>query len=322
MNLTWFWETAQLYQCIALRIAAIDMMTLSVIEKIQRCAMLLIIPCTLMKSLIQKLDSAPSNARNSCKMNIIRRSKTDLLAQRNAPADDDFISRFVSKILPTPEDIGLSRYNQSSRPENYPCVKDEWAAKLKEDSADPDMLLIRQVLAKTNLEFRPLACLYDADKDGWKAKSFHSKVDKKGPCVVLAKAMNGGVYGGYNPTGWVNYGEYRGSIAAFLYVFPDGDTNLRPLKLAKIAGAGLAQIDDGCGPKFGMEGLTIPLQPPNFKKARSKLGLYYEKLPAGTNTLFKGKAIEEDLVSLKVFGGVYGKDEKIPYSDAMPFSLN
>jgi len=224
--------------------------------------------------------------------------------------------------LPTPEDIGLSRFNRSSRPENYPCVKDEWAKVLPTDSNDPDKVLVRQVLAKTNLEFRSLNCLYDANLDGWKAANFHTKVDKKGPCVVLAKSVSGGIYGGYNPTGWVNYGEFRGSIAAFLFVFPSGNTTLRPIKLAKIAGAGLAQIDDGSGPKFGMEGLTIALQSPSNKKVRSKLGLYYERLPSGSNTLFQGNLNEDELLDLKVFGGVYKKDEKIPYSDAMPFSLN
>ena len=48
-------------------------------------------------------------------------------------------------------------------------------------------------------------------------------------------------------------GEYRGSIAAFLFVFENGNVNNRPIKLAKISGAGLAQIDDGSGPKFGPE---------------------------------------------------------------------
>ncbi len=51
----------------------------------------------------------------------------------------------------------------------------------------------------------------------------------------------------------MNYGEYRGSIAAFLFVFPNGDEKSRPIKLAKISGAGLAQLDDGGGPKFGSE---------------------------------------------------------------------
>lgn len=169
---------------------------------------------------------------------------------------------------------------------------------------------------------RALTCVYDANRDGWKAAAFHQKVDKKGPAVVLARTVSGGVIGGYNPTGWVNYGEYRGSIAAFLFQFNPSDLTARPTKLAKISGAGLAQIDDGTGPKFGAEGLTIPLLSPNNKMVRSKLGLYYEKLPNGGNSLCPGNAKEDVLSELKVFVGVYGPDEKIPYSDALPFSLN
>jgi hypothetical protein len=110
---------------------------------------------------------------------IIRLYNTD---PRKPPADNDFISSFFSKFLPTPEDIGLSRYNSTTRPENYPCTKTEFALPLPDDikSKDQDLLLIRQLLAKTNLEFRNLQCLYDANKDGWKAKIFHEKVDKKG----------------------------------------------------------------------------------------------------------------------------------------------
>ena len=125
------------------------------------------------------------------------------LNERNGPADNDFISNFFSKFLPTPEDVGLTRYDRNSRPENYPCTKTEYAELLPEDiaSKDDDILLIRQLLAKTNLEFRPLQCVYNANIDGYKAKIFHQKVDKLGPAVVLARSVSGGVFGGYNPTG-------------------------------------------------------------------------------------------------------------------------
>lgn len=91
---------------------------------------------------------------------------------RKPPADNNFISNFFSKFLPTPEELGLSRFDTNSRPENYPCTKTEWASLLPEDltSKDSELILIRQTLAKTNLEFRPLQCVYDANKDGWKAK--------------------------------------------------------------------------------------------------------------------------------------------------------
>ena len=145
--------------------------------------------------------------------------------------------------------------------------------------------------------------------------------------------------------GWVNYGEYRGSIAAFLFQFPPNTTPpfpttpsttttsttskststptpVRPIKLAKIGGAGLAQLDDGSGPKFGSEGLTIPLQSPKNKLVRSKLGLYYEKITLETNSILPNNAKEDELCDLKVYVGIYEPGEKIPYSDALPFSLN
>ena len=69
--------------------------------------------------------------------------------------------------------------------------------------------------------------------------------------------------------------------AAFLFYFPSGDTTQRPVK-SKIAGAGMAQMDDEQeGPKFGPEGLTVPLQGSGSKAkfVRCKLGLYYERAP-------------------------------------------
>eukprot|EP00965_Chrysotila_dentata_P228133 6196424-Pleurochrysis_carterae.AAC.1 len=50
--------------------------------------------------------------------------------------------------------------------------------------------------------------------------------------------------------GFAGYGEYRGSIAAFLYTWPDGDTDRAPIKLQKMGGAGLATIDE---PETGAE---------------------------------------------------------------------
>lgn len=239
------------------------------------------------------------------------------------PAGEDIISKIFGAFLPTPESIGLSRFDSNSRPENYPATKDEFAELLPEDK-DCDVKLIRPLLAKTNLQFRPLTLAYSANKDGWNSKDFHTKVDKKGPSLVLCRSKSGVVLGGYNPTGWVNLGEYRGSIAAFLFVYPkETEKNAAPpIKLQKISGAGMAQVDDGSGPRFGSEGLTIALNKSNPKLARSKLGLYYERLPDGGNSLLGKGIMEDELTDLKVFVGVYGKDERVPYSDAMFFQIN
>ena len=61
--------------------------------------------------------------------------------------------------------------------------------------------------------------------------------------------------------------------------------------------------------------------------ARSKLGSYYERMPDGGNSIIfdvsTGSPLREaELSSLRVYIGVYGPDEYIPFTDAEPFALN
>jgi hypothetical protein len=227
--------------------------------------------------------------------------------------------------MPKPEDVGLNRYTKESLPENFPATKTEWAQELPSDLT-PSVQIVRQTLARTNLEFRELSLAYSGSKDGWTYKDFHKKLDTKGPSVVLCRTTTGDVFGGYNPCGWVGLGEARGSIAAFLFYFPQGDTSQRPVKLRKIAGAGMAQVDDETsGPKFGAEGLTIPLSGSGdaAKLVRCKLGLYYERTPDGCNTMFMDrKQMAGTLESLEVYTGVWDDNERVPYSGAMFFQVN
>ena len=89
----------------------------------------------------------------------------------------------------------------------------------------------------------------------------------------------------------------------------------------------MAQMDDDfSGPRFGPEGLTIPLQgsQSDAKFVRCKLGLYYERAPTGAGkSLFKdGRQMSGELESLEVFTGVWPKGERVPYSGAMFFQVN
>ncbi|EKX41330.1 hypothetical protein GUITHDRAFT_164398 [Guillardia theta CCMP2712] len=192
------------------------------------------------------------------------------------------------------------------------------------------MQQFRPLLARTSLEKRDLKLVFDANRDGWTPSAFHLAVDKLGPGVVLARTEQGAVVGGYNPKGWVGYGEYRGSIAAFLFCWPDGDTSRPAIKLRKVGGAGLACIDDPeSGPRFGADGFHVPLEAPRSegeagreRLARCKLGPYYEKRPDGSNTIFtKAEKATATLTDLKVYVGIYDADEEIPYNDALPFQL-
>ena len=192
------------------------------------------------------------------------------------------------------EPMGLKRMTKDQFPERYPATKTEFADAVETD--DSEMALIRPLLKNTNLESRSLRLAYDANKHGWDPASFHGKVDKLGPSVVVCKTREGLVCGGYNPKGWVSYGEARGSIAAFLFVI--GTKYGAPgYKLQKVGGPSLAQMDmPETGPQFSPDALVIPLSKSNPKVARSKLGSYYERFPDGVNSLFgnSGSAILKD----------------------------
>jgi len=129
--------------------------------------------------------------------------------------------------------------------------------------------------------------------------------------------------GGYAPKGFAGYGEYRGSIAAFLFTWPTAEA-AAPIKLQKIGGAGLATIDEPeTGPRFGADGLTIFLSPRRERLAMSKLGPFYEVMPDGTRHIFApGENMKgTQLTSCAVYVGVWPEGERIPYDGAVPFAL-
>lgn len=265
------------------------------------------------------LSRSPSHARSLT----LRAADNDNEKEKFTADNNDFITKLFGWAMPKPEQVGLNRYDRQSLPENYPAEKKRQAELLVSDTSD-NVKLIRPLLAQTNLEYRKLTLTYSSQKQGFNAKKFHAAVDGKGPAVVLCKSsLTGTLYGGYNPTGWINLGESRGNIAAFLYVFQGEGEGRIATKLAKIAGASFAQLDDGGGPRFGSEGLHIPLQRGNEKLCRIKLGLYYERMPDGSNSFLPGKkTMQDELEYFEVYTGVYDKDEMVPYAGAMFFQLN
>lgn len=230
---------------------------------------------------------------------------------------ENIFSFFFGK--PEEEPMGLKRFGQERFPEQYPAAVNEWADPVSSD--DKDMATVRPLLKNTNLETRGLKLSFSAARNGWNAAAFHNAVDKKGGALVVCTTKGGLVCGGYNPKGWVSYGEARGSIAAFLFC-RNKDTEAGWTKLRKVGGAGLAQMDyPETGPSFGADSLVIPLGSDNSRVARSKLGSYYERFPDGTNTLFGKEGSSVQLRDLKVYQGVYAPDEFIPHTDAEPFAL-
>jgi hypothetical protein len=263
----------------------------------------------------------PKDEKKEKEVEVEETKKEESPPQTNADYDDDDpVEKMFKFFFGAKEEapMGMARFGRERFPEQYPATKTEWADPVQEDNTEVSTY-IRPFLKNTNLESRPLRLVYDANKDGWNALKFHAKVDKGGPSVVLCKADNGVVCGGYNPKGWVGYGEARGSIAAFLFTTALGTPGT---KLQKVGGPGLAQMDmPENGPSFGADSLVIPLGNTNSKNARSKLGSYYERFDDGTNSLFGSGVASTTLRDLKVYQGVWGEDEYIPFTDAEPFAL-
>uniref|UniRef100_A0A061R4X3 TLDc domain-containing protein n=1 Tax=Tetraselmis sp. GSL018 TaxID=582737 RepID=A0A061R4X3_9CHLO len=251
------------------------------------------------KSFSFKLRSTPRRHRFLC-----RSGEFD--AEEQKP---DFIERMVSgifgkKALENREPMGMKRMSYEDFPEMYPATTTEFAGPVESD--DEEMALIRPLLARTQLEHKPLLLCYSANECGWSPDAFHSCVDSMGAAVVVAKTEGGAVIGGYNPKGWIGLGEDRDSVAAFLFTWPDGDVTRPATKLPKAGGPSIAVVDkpDG-GIQFGAEGLTIPLGSTGAdpRLAKCRLGTFYERLPDGGRSLFaehesiRGAA----LTDLKVF---------------------
>ncbi|KAK9805308.1 hypothetical protein WJX73_000164 [Symbiochloris irregularis] len=209
-------------------------------------------------------------------------------------------------LSPNREDIedrkpfGLSRLEGTALKQQYEANSTDIAAAVEGDS--PEVAKFRSVLANTVLEEAALVEVFDADQDGWDKDAFHSCVKDRGAAVVVACTKGGSLLGGYNPFGWEGYGDQLDTRAAFLFTWPDGNLEKPAIKLPKVGGPGLAVIDDpDRGPKFGAEGLSIPLQPRDSPRAvQCRLGTFYHKMPDGSRSLFpEGSATE--LVQLKVY---------------------
>jgi len=247
--------------------------------------------------------------------------------------DSDLLEKLFGVFFGKKEEnpLGLKRFDRDRFPEQFPAPLDEFAEAVQGDSKD--VALFRPLLARTQLCRRSLRLVFDTDSDGWTAEAFHRAVDRQGAGVVLLRTVDGVVCGGYNPKGWVGYGESRGSVASFLFTWPDGNTNKPAMKMRKVGQAYLSVLDNPeTGPQFGADSLVIPLQDTRLrgpdgseKQARSKLGSYYERLPDGRNCLFPDSSHPRKgycyVDSVKVFVGVYEEGEQIPFNDALPFSL-
>ena len=248
--------------------------------------------------------------------------------------DEDMVTRIFERIFGKREEsvltFGLGRVNAEQNPELWPADVDNFLtptegiddkvytrrtildSRLQDDydvEYDSDAWHLRQMLKGTSLEERELITLFDTNEpeDGFNALRFHEAVDGFGPALVLCTTPEGSIFGGYNPCGWVGYGDQRDAISAFLFTFPEGALSNRPIKLQKVGGPSLAIEDDpNAGPKFGVGSLECAFSIDEPQRVKSRLGSYYARLP-GTrkNSLFTmGESPKSARVSrVRVYGG-------------------
>mmetsp|Transcript_5804 Transcript_5804/g.8652 ORF Transcript_5804/g.8652 Transcript_5804/m.8652 type:complete len:273 (-) Transcript_5804:140-958(-) len=201
-------------------------------------------------------------------------------------------------------------YGEDGPPEGKPATYDLLPS---EFGFGPEKI-VRPLLKQTQLETRKLQVVYDAKKDGWDGRAFHSKVDGKGASVVLAK-VRGQWIGGYNPRGWASLGGARSSVASFLFYGKlfGGWQKLRVSRSGSMA-CGRDEYDSGI--YFGSDALVIPL---NSQRGRprvvtSRLGYFFETGPEDRSTLLPIKGADAVVDELYVISGVYKKGEDIPNS--------
>jgi hypothetical protein len=156
-----------------------------------------------------------------------------------AVEEPDLVEKVFTMFFGAPEEspFGLKRFDENRFPEQYPATTTDFDVE-PVASDDREVAQLRPLMKNTNLEKRGLCLTYDANRDGWDAQKFHSLVDKQGPALVVCQTRLGLTCGGYNPKGWVGYGEARGSIAAFLF---RRKGNNEWTKLKKVGGASFAQ---------------------------------------------------------------------------------
>ena len=251
------------------------------------------------------LHGAGRGDRRSCGARAFPRAVVRASREEDpAPAEElDFITRMVVKVfgqdaLDDPEPMGLKRMSKEEWPDQWPALCDGSSADALPSDDTEELRLVRAVLKQTQLETMPLGIAYDASTHGWRASSFHTQCDGQGAAVLVAQSRDGVVFGGYNPKGWLGYGEWLDAISAFLFVYERDAKTFT--KLGKTGGSGMAIIDeDGKGPKWGPDGLAIDLE---TRGARSRLGTYYDVFPDGGKSLFGatgGSAVA--LKSLRVY---------------------
>ncbi|KAM7442717.1 hypothetical protein ABFA07_008366 [Porites harrisoni] len=140
--------------------------------------------------------------------------------------------------------------------------------------------------------------LFRASRDGFRASTFHSKCDNKGPTVTIVKS-GGNIFGGFTKRAWESGSGYLQCSQAFLFslVNPSG---LGPTKMSLVTGKEAYAIfcgDTTVGPSFG-GGCDLYI---SDNETFSNLGHTYQR-PSGKQKTFFTDTRNFTFTDYEVFG--------------------
>ena len=129
---------------------------------------------------------------------------------------------------------------------------------VEEDYAFMQLLLSNKSKQFENKHFN---LIFQASKDGYLAKDFHSKCDNKGATIIIIKSDHGNIFGGYTSIPWSDGREWKRDDNAFLFVirsnnYNENDSDEMDVKYPKIFDATIRDYAavvhlTNTGPTFG-----------------------------------------------------------------------
>lgn len=183
----------------------------------------------------------------------------------------------TEKEFELPENIDKKEFRTESQYYNI-----EGLIELTEPKASKSSILRSSQLKElTNLcsfpESTSWSLIYRASRDGFTARDFHSKCDNIPKTLVIIKASNGNVFGGYTEASWSDNGLYKADSNSFLFSLIN--KNNKPIKIKISHGFEPYAIFCGanCGPTFGGgHDLFISDNPNSNSLSYSNLGHSYK----------------------------------------------
>ena len=122
---------------------------------------------------------------------------------------------------------------------------------------ETDVLNLQQQLqlarwvARADPDWRQPQLLFRASRDGFSSTAFHQKCDGMGPTVVLARKINGDLFGGYTDMTWDSKSGWKQCKRAFLFSFAFGtEACTYPIVLSRQKKRGIL-CDSNHGATFG-----------------------------------------------------------------------